>query len=199
MPDPRWLLLPFVVALAWSGYAPSDRFTWFLEVAPALIGIVVLALTWPRFRFTTLVYVLICIHAIILMIGGKYTYAEVPAFNWLRDSFHLSRNYYDRVGHFAQGFVPALVARELLLRHSVVRGRAWLNPIVVAICLAISACYEFFEWWTAVATGTRAEAFLGTQGDPWDTQWDMFLAGIGAVTAVTLFSRLQDRLLSCSE
>ena len=194
MADPRWLLIPFVAILAWSGIAPHDRFTWLLEVAPALIGVAALANTWPRFRFTRLVYGLICVHAIILMIGGKYTYAEVPAFNWLRDSFGLARNYYDRVGHFAQGFVPAMIAREILLRFDAVR-RAWLPGIVVAICLAISACYELIEWWTAVATGGRAEAFLGTQGDPWDTQWDMFLALVGATTALVVLSRIHDRAI----
>jgi putative membrane protein len=196
--NPRWLLLPFFAILAWSGSAPHDRFTWFLEVVPALIGLVALALTWRRFRFTSLVYTLICLHAIILMVGGKYTYAEVPAFNWLRDAFHLDRNYYDRVGHFAQGFVPALIARELLVRFRVINSgltKAWLNGIVLAICLAISACYEFFEWWAAVATGERADAFLGTQGDPWDTQWDMFLCGVGAITALALLSRVHDRAL----
>lgn len=193
--DPRWLLLPFFAVLIWSGAAPHDRFTWVLEVAPALIGLVVLTLAWRRFRFTTLVYVLICIHAIILMIGGKYTYAEVPAFNTLRDVFGMHRNYYDRVGHFAQGFVPAMIARELLTRFRVVNGKGWLNGIVVSICLAISACYEFLEWWAAIATGERAEAFLGTQGDPWDTQWDMFLCGVGAVVALVSLSHVQDAML----
>jgi putative membrane protein len=194
--DVRWLAVPFFVVLVWSGIAPHDRFTWFLEVVPALVGFVVLAATWGRFRFTTLVYGLICVHAIILMVGGKYTYAEVPAFNWLRDAFGLERNYYDRVGHFAQGFVPAMIGRELLVRFRVINGKGWLNGIVVAICLAISACYEFFEWWAAVATGERAEAFLGTQGDPWDTQWDMFLCGVGAVAALALLSRVHDRALT---
>jgi putative membrane protein len=192
--DTRWLLLPFFAAAVWSGWAPHDRFTWILEVAPAFLGAAVLTWVWPRFRFTGLVATLMCLHAIILMIGGKYTYAEVPAFNWLRDEFGLARNYYDRVGHFAQGFVPAMIARELLIRHNAVR-RPWLNGIVVAICLAISACYELVEWWTAVATGERAEAFLGTQGDPWDTQWDMLLAAIGAATAVVLLRRWHDRQL----
>ena len=194
--DPRWLLVPFFAVLAWSGTSPHDRFTWFLEVAPALIGLAILTATWNRFRFTTLVYTLICLHCIILMIGGKYTYAEVPAFNWLRDTFGLARNYYDRVGHFAQGFVPAIVAREVLVRLQVVRGRGWLNGIVLAICLAFSAFYEFVEWWAAVATGDRADAFLGTQGDQWDTQWDMFMCTIGATLALLLLSGLHDRALA---
>jgi putative membrane protein len=193
--DACWLILPFFAVLLWSGISPHDRFTWFLEVAPALIGLAILAATWTRFRFTTMIYTLICLHAIILMIGGKYTYAEVPAFNWLRDHFGLARNYYDRVGHFAQGFVPALVAREVLIRLNVVRGRGWLNGIVLAICLAFSAVYELVEWAAAVLTGERADAFLGTQGDPWDTQWDMFMCSVGAILALLLLSRLHDATL----
>jgi putative membrane protein len=196
---PRWLPLVlvagFLVALAWSGYQPRDRLTWFLEVAPALAGFVVLAATYRRFPLTTLTYVLLWIHALILMVGGYYTYAEMPLFNWLRDTYHLSRNYYDRVGHLAQGFVPAIVSREILLRKSPLRPGGWLFLIVVCICLSISALYELIEWRAAVALGSAADAFLGTQGDPWDTQWDMAMALIGAILALLLLSRAHDRAL----
>jgi putative membrane protein len=189
------LLSAFTLVLTWSAFRPHDFFTWALEVFPALLGLVVLALTYPRFRFTTLVYVLICVHAIILMVGGHYTYAQVPLFNWIRDHWHLARNDYDRVGHFAQGFVPALIAREILLRRSPLRRGGWLFFLVVCICLAISAAYELLEWQVAIASGSAANAFLGTQGDPWDTQEDMATALVGAVSALLLFSRLHDRQL----
>jgi putative membrane protein len=182
--------------LIWSGYRPRDYFTWVLEVLPAVIAAVVLGMLYPRFRFTDLVYVLILIHAIILMVGGHYTYAEMPLFNWLRDAHGLARNYYDRVGHVAQGFVPAMIAREILIRNHVVNGRYWLFLIVSCVTLAISAAYEFFEWWVAVASGTAAEAFLATQGDVWDTQWDMFLALCGAVAAQLLLNRWHDHQLA---
>lgn len=192
----HWLLLAIgLVVLAWSGYRPHDYFTWLLEVLPAVIAGVVLVALYPRFRFTDLVYVLILIHAIILMIGGHYTYAEMPLFNWLRDSFGLARNYYDRVGHVAQGFVPAMIIREVLIRNNVVNGRGWLFLLVCCVALAISACYEFFEWWVAVASGTAADAFLATQGDIWDTQWDMFLALCGAIAAQLLLAAWHDRQL----
>ncbi len=190
-----FLLVIFLLVLAWSGVRPHDYFTWFLEVAPALIGLAVLAFTYSSFRLTNLLYVLILAHAIVLMIGGHYTYAEVPAFNWLRDSYHLDRNYYDRVGHFMQGFVPALIAREILIRKSVLKTGPWMYFLVVCICMSISVFYEFIEWWVAVATGTAAEAFLGTQGDPWDTQWDMFMAFIGANAALLALSRPHDKKL----
>ena len=189
------LLAIFGVAFVWSAIRPHDYFTWFLEVAPALGGLVVLASTYRRFRFTTLLYVLMLLHAIVLLVGGHYTYAEVPAGNWLRDTFHLARNYYDRVGHFFQGFVPAMVAREVLLRHRVVQRRAWLPPLVFSVCMAISALYELFEYGVAVATGSAADAFLGSQGDPWDTQNDMLLCMIGSLTALLTLSRWHDRLL----
>jgi len=195
----RWhlgLLLAGIAVLIWSGYRPHDYFTWILEVFPAIIAGVVLVAIYPRVRLTNLLYVLILIHAIILMIGGHYTYAEMPLFNWLRDAFHLSRNYYDRLGHLAQGFIPAMIAREVLVRNRVVNGNGWLFLIVTAVTLAISACYEFLEWWVAVASGTAADAFLGTQGDVWDTQWDMFLALCGAVAAQLLLARWQDRELA---
>ncbi|HEV7551122.1 MAG TPA: DUF2238 domain-containing protein [Candidatus Angelobacter sp.] len=189
------LLSGFTIVLAWSAIHPHDYFTWALEVFPAFIGFAALLLTYPKFRFTTFVYCLITLHACILFVGGHYTYAEVPLFNWIRDHFHFARNDYDRVGHFAQGFVPALVAREILLRQKIVLRRGWLFFIVLSICLAISAAYELLEWRVAVATGSAADAFLGTQGDPWDTQEDMATAAVGALSALLLFSRWHDRLI----
>lgn len=189
----------FATVLIWSAIRPHDYFTWWLEVFPALIAVVVLSFTYSRFRFTSLVYVLITVHACILFVGGHYTYAEVPLFNWIRDHFHLARNDYDRVGHFAQGFVPALVAREVLLRAKVVAKRGWVFFIVVSICLAVSALYELLEWRVAVATGSAADAFLGTQGDPWDTQEDMATALVGAIAALLTFSRFHDRVIRQTE
>lgn len=190
------LLGVFFLVLAWSAIHPHDYFTWSLEVFPALIALGVLAFTYRRFPFTTFVYVLITIHACILFVGGHYTYALVPLGDWVRDHFHLLRNDYDRVGHFAQGFVPALVAREVLLRRKVVLRRGWLFYIVLSICLAISATYELFEWRVSVATGSTADSFLGTQGDPWDTQEDMATAFVGALVALLFFSRWHDRLIA---
>ena len=192
----RTLLAIAIAVLIWSGISPKDRFTWILEVAPAVIGGAILIATYRRFRLTTLVYVLITVHAIILMVGGKYTYAEVPLFNWLRDVMGSARNHYDRVGHFAQGFIPAMIARELLLRKTALERGGWLYLLCVCCCLALSAFYELIEWWAAVATGEAAQAFLGTQGDVWDTQWDMFLALIGANVALLLLSRAHDRQLA---
>ncbi len=190
------LLLIGLAILAWSAWKPHDYFTWILEVFPAIIAGVVLVAIYPRFRFTSLVYGLILIHAAILMVGGHYTYAEMPLFNWLRDEFHLARNDFDRLGHIAQGFVPAMIAREILIRNAAVNGRGWLFWIVSSIALAISACYELFEWWVAVASGTVADSFLATQGDVWDTQWDMFMALSGAIVAQLTLSRLHDRQLA---
>ena len=184
------------LVLTWSAINPHDYFTWFLEVFPIFIALPILFLSHKKFPLTNILYALILMHGIILMIGGHYTYAEVPLFNWLRDSFDLSRNYYDRIGHFAQGFVPAMIAREILVRKNVVKSSAWLFFIVCCICLSISACYEFVEWWVAVASGTAAEAFLGTQGDVWDTQWDMFLALVGAVTAQILLAKFHNKQLA---
>ena len=191
--EPQALLVGVLAALVVSGIAPHDRFTWVLEVAPILIGVPVLVATFGCLRFTPTVYRLLAIHAVILMIGGHYTYAEVPAGFWVRDAFGLARNDYDRLGHLAQGFVPALVTRELLLRTSPLRRGRWLPTLVTAVALAISALYELVEWWTALATGEAATAFLGTQGDPWDTQWDMFTALVGALLAQLLLARRQDR------
>jgi len=199
MKKSRILLLltgALVVVFTWSAIHPADRFTWFLEVFPAVTGFILLAALYPRFKFTTLVYVLIALHMVVLMIGGKYTYAEVPPFNWLKEHFHLARNYYDRLGHLFQGFVPALIAREVLLRKTKLESGGWLSVTVVSMAMAISVCYEFFEWWVAVGTGTAADAFLGTQGDVWDTQWDMFMATCGAILALLLLSRLHDRLIA---
>jgi len=190
-----WLAVFFSV-LIWSAVRPHDHFTWFMEVLPALIAIVILTATYKRFRLSTLAYWLILAHAVILMIGGHYTYAEVPLFDWVRDLFHQSRNNYDKVGHFAQGFVPAVIAREILLRKTPLRSGAWLSFITVSICLAISALYELFEWAVAEATGEAAEAFLGTQGYQWDTQSDMAFALFGAVAAVVLLSRYHDAQLA---
>jgi putative membrane protein len=191
----RWWYAIFFAVLAWSGYAPKDRFTWFLEVLPALIAFGLLVATRKRFPLTPLAYWLVLLHSCILMVGGRYTYAEVPLFNWIRDALDLERNNYDKVGHFAQGFIPAVIAREILLRKHVVLGRGWLFFIVACICLAMSAFYEFFEWWTSVLTGEAAEAFLGTQGYVWDTQSDMLFALIGALAALVLLSKAHDRQL----
>jgi putative membrane protein len=185
-----------VLVLAWSGVGPHDRFTWFLEVAPVLVGLPILIAIYRRFRFTSLAYTLIAIHAVILMVGGHYTYAEVPLGYWLQDWLGFARNHYDRIGHLAQGFIPAIVVREILIRRSPLRRSRWVPFVVVSICLAFSAFYELIEWWTAVATGEAAEAFLGTQGDVWDTQWDMMLALIGAILALFMLSRLHDRQLA---
>jgi putative membrane protein len=195
----RALLLAGVVGVfLWSGFAPKDRLTWVLEVFPAIVAVPILIATRRRFPFTTLAYGLIAVHAIILMVGGRYTYAEVPLFNWIRDAFHLARNDYDRLGHFAQGFVPAIVAREILLRRAVLRRGGWLFFLVTCVCLAISAVYELVEWSTAAASGSAADAFLGTQGDPWDTQKDMLFAGIGAIAAQLTLARVHDRQLEAA-
>ncbi len=190
-----WLSLFFTV-LVWSGIDPKDQFTWFLEVVPALIGFILIVLTYKKFPLTSLLYTLILIHMIILMVGGHYTYAEVPLFDWIKDVLHQSRNNYDKVGHFAQGFIPAILAREILIRKEILSGsKLWLNYIVVSIVLAFSAFYELVEWWVALATGEDAEAFLGTQGYMWDTQSDMMFALIGAVVALLLLSRFHDKQL----
>ena len=190
------LLAVVIAVLLWSGISPKDRFTWFMEVFPVLIAVPILLVTRQRFQFTPLVYTLIAIHCCILMVGGKYTYAEVPFGFWMERTFGFARNHYDRIGHFAQGFVPALVAREILSRTSPLRGSRWLPFLVVCFCLAFSAFYEFIEWWTALAKGASADAFLGTQGDPWDTQWDMFYAFVGAITGLVLLTRVHERQLS---
>jgi len=191
------VLLAYVAAVfVWSGWHPHDRLTWVLEVFPVILAVPLLVLTVHRFPLTTLAYVLIALHATILMVGGKYTYAEVPLFNAIRDALHAARNDYDRIGHFAQGFVPAILAREILLRRTPLRRGGWLFFLVTSVCLAISAVYELVEWSAAEATGSAADAFLGTQGDPWDTQKDMLLAGIGAIAALLSLARAHDRQLA---
>ena len=189
------LLCIFIAVFIWSLINPMDLFTWFLEVLPAVIGLIVIIITYNLFRLSNLVYVLILIHSIILIIGGHYTYAEMPVFNWLRDTFDLSRNYYDRLGHFAQGFIPAIVLREILLRTSPLRRGKLLNILVMCTCLSISASYELIEWGVAEATGSAADAFLGTQGDVWDTQWNMFFALIGSISSLLLLTRVHDKFL----
>lgn len=192
----RLLLTLVGVVLVWSLVHPHDYLTWLLEVFPALIGGAIVFATYRRFRLTNLVYTLIAIHAIILMIGGHYTYAEVPLFNWLRDAGVFGRNDYDKVGHLAQGFVPALITRELLLRTSPLDRGKWLTTLAIAVPGAISAAYEIFEWWVSVATGSAGDAFLGTQGYVWDTQSDMLMCFIGAVAALVLLSRWHDAQLA---
>ncbi|MDC9501438.1 MULTISPECIES: DUF2238 domain-containing protein [unclassified Pseudoalteromonas] len=186
-----WLGLFFIV-LIWSGINPKDQFTWLLEVIPAIIGLVLLASSYKHFKLTPILYGFILAHCIVLMVGGHYTYAEVP---WFDNLFGSERNNYDKVGHFFQGFVPALLAREILLRKNVVNGKGWLNVLVVSICLAFSAFYELIEWWVAVLSGENAEAFLGTQGYVWDTQSDMGIALLGAICSILLLSKVHDKQL----
>ena len=186
-----WLGLFFIV-LTWSGINPKDQFTWLLEVIPAIIGLVLMASSYKHFKLTPILYGFILAHCIVLMVGGHYTYAEVP---WFDNLFGSERNNYDKVGHFFQGFVPALLAREILLRKNVVNGKCWLNVFVVSICLAFSAFYELIEWWVAVLSGENAEAFLGTQGYVWDTQSDMGVALFGAICSILLLSKVHDKQL----
>lgn len=193
--EPLILIGLTVAALIASAVHPHDWATWWMEVAPVLIGIPILVAIHRRLPLTPLLYRLLFVHGLILIVGGHYTYARVPAGFWVQDLLDLSRNHYDRLGHFVQGFVPAILAREILLRLSVVRRGPWLWVVVVSICLAFSAFYEILEWWAALLGGEAADSFLGTQGDPWDTQWDMFLALIGAITALLLLSRVHDRAL----
>jgi putative membrane protein len=195
MREPLVLLGLVAVALVVSGVGPYERATWLLEVAPVLIGVPLLLATARRFPLTPLVYRLIFVHALILILGGHYTYARVPLGLWLQDLLDLSRNHYDRLGHLAQGFIPAILAREVLLRTSPLRPGRWLFALVTSVCLGFSAFYELIEWWAAEIGGEGAESFLGTQGDVWDTQWDMFLALIGALSAQLLLSRRHDREL----
>ncbi len=193
---PAFLLAAVLAVLVWSGLAPFDRFTWWLEVAPALIGLAILIPTHRRFPLTPLVSTLIALHMMILCVGGKYTYALVPLGDWVRDAFHLSRNHYDRLGHFAQGFVPAMVARELFIRWKVIPSPRWRAFLIVCVCMAISACYELVEWRVAISSGAASDSFLGTQGDVWDTQEDMATALVGAVCALLFFARWHDRQLT---
>lgn len=199
--EPLVLLLAAVALLILSGIGPTDRMTWALEVAPVVIGVGLLLATWRRFPLTPLLCRLLFIHACILMLGGHYTYAQVPLGFWFQDLFDLSRNHYDRLGHLAQGFVPAILAREILIRRSPLglpahRGTRWLPLFVTSVCLAFSALFEMFEWWVSLLAGAKGDAYLATQGDIWDTQWDMFLALIGAIVAQATLWRLHDRQLA---
>ncbi|MFG3600999.1 DUF2238 domain-containing protein [Micromonospora chersina] len=192
---PPALLVLVLAALVASGIRPYDRLTWLLETVWVLVGVPLVLVTWRRFPLTTLLCCLLAAHALILVVGGHYSYARTPVGDWARETFHLSRNPYDRLGHFAQGFVPAILVREILVRRSPLRGNRWLAPLVVCACLAFSALFEMIEWWAALASGSAADDFLATQGDVWDTQWDMFLALVGAITSLALLSRLHDRQL----
>ena len=189
------MLAVFFGTLIWSIINPKEGFTCFLEIIPAIIGLIVLVFTFKKFRFTDFTYFFILIHCIILFIGGHYTYAEVPLFDWIKEVFDQSRNNYDKVGHFAQGFVPALIIRELFIRKNVIANKSFFNFIIVSICLAISAAYEFIEWGVSLATGEGGDAFLGTQGYIWDTQSDMLYATIGAICALLFLSKVQDKYL----
>jgi putative membrane protein len=190
------LLAGTAIVFAWSAWRPYDRLTWWLEVLPALAALVVLFATYGRFQFTTLTYSLIALHMCVLFVGGHYTYARVPLFDWLRPIFGWHRNHYDRLGHIVQGFVPAIVTREVFVRLQVLKRTRWQPFLIVCVCLAISAFYELIEWWTALASGDAAISFLGTQGDPWDTQEDMVCALLGAIAAIVLLSRIQDRAIN---
>ena len=190
-----WLVI-FFAGFFWSGFEPKDQLTWFLEVSPALIGLFVLIISRQKFPLTRLVYGLILIHSLILMIGGHYTYAEVPLFDWLKQPMEWERNNYDKMGHLAQGFIPAIIVREILIRKTVLTSLSWLNFIVTCICLAISAFYELLEWWIAALSQEAATAFLGTQGYEWDTQPDMAFALLGALTALLTLAHVHDRQIN---
>jgi len=196
IPRSHWgLLIAVVAVILWSCWRPHDRFTWWLEVTPGLAGLAILLATYRRFRFTTLCYTLIALHICVLCVGGHYTYARVPLFDWLRPLLAWQRNNYDRLGHFMQGFVPAIIAREVMLRLDVLKRKNWLSFLVMSICLAISALYELIEWWTALLSGGAADDFLGSQGDVWDTQSDMCVALIGAACALLFLSAIHNRAL----
>lgn len=190
-----WLLVFFAV-LIWSGIAPKDRLTWILEVMPAVMGLLVMGGTRKSFHLTPLLYFWVLIHCLVLMVGGKYTYAEVPLFDWISQAFGWERNNYDKVGHFMQGFVPALISREILIRKQIIPLPRWRNFLIVSVCLAFSAFYELIEWGTAELLGEDADAFLGTQGYIWDTQSDMALALLGAITCLLTLAKAHDRQLS---
>jgi len=190
------LILLFFAGLIISAIQPHDYFTWLLEVFPAVIGFIILAITFNKFRFSYLTYLFILLHCYILFIGGHYTYAQVPLFNWIKEVFHQSRNNYDMVGHFFQGFVPALIVREILIRKSIVKSKGWLAFLTVCVCATISMFYEFLEWFVSVASGSAGDDFLGTQGYVWDTQSDMLMAVIGAVCAIILLSKYHNRQIN---
>lgn len=186
-------LIIFLIVAIWSGIRPYETGLWFLEAGMCIVGVAILAATFKRFKFTDMTYIFILIHLIILFVGAHYSYAKVPLFDWIRDAFDQSRNNYDKVGHFAQGFIPAMIARELLIRLDVIRKKSWIPFLVVCICLAISAFYELIEWWVAVLSKDGAADFLGMQGYEWDTQSDMFCAMIGAICMLIFFSKLQNK------
>ena len=188
-----FLLVSLLFVLIWSAIKPHDYFTWFLEVLPALVAVAIFASTFKRFRFTNLVYAVVWFHCIVLIVGGKYTYAEMPLFDYIGNFFGWTRNNYDKVGHFMQGFSPALIAREVFIRRNIINGKWWTYFMAVAVPLAFSAFYEFVEWWVAVATGDSADAFLGTQGYVWDTQTDMFMCFIGSILALLLLTGWQNK------
>jgi putative membrane protein len=190
------LLLGVLIVFVWSGWQPYDRLTWYLEVFPGFAGVIILLCIYRRFQFTTLCYTLIALHICILCVGGHYTYAREPFFGWLRTMFGWQRNHFDRLGHFAQGFVPAMITREVFIRLKILNRPHWRPFLIISVCLAISAFYELIEWWTALFSGDAATAFLATQGDVWDTQEDMFMALIGAICALLLLSRIQDRAIA---
>ncbi|MEA4987712.1 MAG: DUF2238 domain-containing protein [Anaerovorax sp.] len=189
------LLLSLLGIFIWSVIEPKDMFTWFLETLPAILGIGILMILYPKFKFSNLVYFLIWIHCIILIVGAHYTYAEMPLFDWIQDYFDLSRNYYDRVGHFAQGFIPAMIVREILIRNKVIKNEKWLVLIIIFVCLGISAAYELTEFTAGHLKGESAEVFLGTQGDGWDTHYDMLCALCGAIISLLSLSKLHDQSL----
>jgi len=190
------LLIIFAIVAAWSGYKPYETGLWFMEAGMCLVGVVILIATFKRFRFTDMTYIFILVHLIILFVGAHYSYARVPLFDWIKDFFDQDRNNYDKLGHFAQGFIPAMIAREIIIRLDVVRKKGWIPFFVVCICMAISAFYEFIEWWAAVLSGDGADDFLGMQGYIWDTQSDMFCAMIGAICMLLFLSKLQDKQIS---
>lgn len=193
------MILLFSVGLMVSAINPHDYFTWILEVFPAVLGLIVLVYTFKSFRFTNLTYTFILIHCYILFVGGHYTYAEVPLFDWVRDVFHQSRNNYDKIGHFAQGFVPALIVRELFIRKDIIKSRSWLPVLTVCVCATLSVFYEFLEWFVAIISGQSSEAFLGTQGYVWDTQSDMLYAVIGAICMLVFFANIQNQAIGKME
>ncbi len=188
-----FLLVSLAGVLVWSAIKPHDYFTWFLEVLPALLAVGILAFFYNRFRFSNLVYIIVWFHCIVLMVGGKYTYAEVPLFDYIGAFFGWTRNNYDKVGHFMQGFSPALIAREVFIRKNIVNGKRWIYFMAVAVPLAFSAFYEFVEWWISILTGSAGDSFLGTQGYIWDTQTDMFMCFVGSIIALILLSRRQNK------
>lgn len=188
-------LLSFFIVFIWSVINPKDLFTWFLEVFPAIIGLFILFITYKKFQFTNMVYFLILLHSIILMIGGHYTYAEVPFFDYIKEVFNQDRNNYDKVGHIVQGFIPAMIAREIIIRKNIININVWRNFFIICFCLALSAFYELVEWWVAIFTNEAANDFLGTQGYLWDTQSDMVWALFGSILALLLLSKYHDLAL----